>query len=59
MSLIKLTTVACLPHSYMGGSDPEKAFEQTCYAGGLYNYGKDIRAVLPGFEGFEVFKTAS
>jgi len=42
--------------TYMGGSDPNKAFEQTCYAGGLYNYGQDIRKVLPDFDGFQVVK---
>lgn len=40
----------------MGGSMPGKAFEQVNYAGGLYNYGQDIRKVLPDFEGFHVMK---
>jgi len=40
----------------MGGSDPMKAFEQTNYAGGLYNYGQDIRKVLPELVGFNVVK---
>jgi hypothetical protein len=40
----------------MGGSDPNKAFEQTNYAGGLYQYGKDIRAVLPELKGFDIVK---
>jgi hypothetical protein len=43
-------------HSYMGGSMPGKAFEQTNYAGGLYNYGQEIRKTLPNFEGFHVVK---
>lgn len=38
----------------MGGSKPDKAFEQTNYAGGIHNYGIDIRAVLPKFDGFNV-----
>ena len=38
----------------MGGSKPDKAFEQTNYAGGLHNYGEEIRSVLPGFKGFHV-----
>ncbi|TKA75117.1 hypothetical protein B0A55_05024 [Friedmanniomyces simplex] len=42
--------------TYMGGSDPNKAFEQTNYAGGLYAYGKDIRSVLPDLRGFDVVK---
>jgi len=42
--------------SYMGGSDPNKVMEQTCYAGGLYAYGKDIRSVLPDLRGFDVVK---
>ncbi|PPJ52112.1 hypothetical protein CBER1_10404 [Cercospora berteroae] len=42
--------------TYMGGSDPKKAFEQTCYSGGEYEYAKTIRAVLPNFDGFEVVK---
>ncbi|KAK4544133.1 hypothetical protein LTR36_004631 [Oleoguttula mirabilis] len=42
--------------TYMGGSSPDKAFEQTCYAGGLYNYGQDIRKVLPELVGFDVVK---
>ncbi|USW55086.1 Putative FAD/NAD(P)-binding domain, FAD/NAD(P)-binding domain superfamily [Septoria linicola] len=45
--------------TYMGGSDPKKAFEQTCYCGGLYQYGKDIRAVLPALDGFDVVKAAA
>ncbi|KAF7189001.1 Baeyer-Villiger monooxygenase [Pseudocercospora fuligena] len=42
--------------TYMGGSLPGKAFEHTCYAGGMYNYAQEIRSVLPHFEGFEVVK---
>lgn len=40
--------------TYMGGSKPDKAFEQTNYAGGLHNYGEEIRSVLPDFKGFHV-----
>ena len=61
--------------TYMGGSKPDKAFEQTNvspnsaflsntgtdfallswqYAGGLHNYGEEIRSVLPKFQGFHV-----
>lgn len=43
----------------MGGSDPNKAFEQTNYAGGMYNYKEEIRQALPGFEGFHVVKAAA
>jgi len=42
--------------TYMGGSMPGKAFEQTNYAGGLYNYGQDIRKALPHFDGFHIVK---
>lgn len=42
--------------TYMGGSLPGKAREFVCYAGGLGNYGVEIRAALPGFQGFEVVK---
>jgi hypothetical protein len=38
---------------------PGKAFEQTNYAGGLHNYGVEIRKVLPAFDGFHVVKTAA
>ena len=41
---------------YMGGSDPAKVMEMTCYAGGLYRYAQDIRAVLPELVGFDVVK---
>jgi len=41
---------------YMGGSMPGKAFEHTCYAGGMYNYSQEIRNVLPNFDGFETVK---
>ncbi|KAK5711156.1 hypothetical protein LTR15_012644 [Elasticomyces elasticus] len=54
-----LSDVSLLPttkSTYMGGSDPNKAFEQTCYAGGLYAYGKDIRSVLPDLQGFDIVK---
>lgn len=40
----------------MGGSDPGKVMEMTCYAGGLYRYGQEIRAVLPDLKGFDVVK---
>ena len=43
-----------ISYRYMGGSMPEKAFEQTNYAGGLHNYGEEIRSVLPKFDGFHV-----
>jgi hypothetical protein len=39
--------------TYMGGSVPGKAFEQVNYAGGLAAYGADIRAALPGWQGFK------
>jgi len=42
--------------TYMGGSKPDKAFEQVNYAGGIPHYHEDIRAALPGFEGFEKVK---
>jgi hypothetical protein len=43
----------------MGGSKPGKAFEQTNYAGGLHNYGEEIRRVLPAFDGFHVVKATA
>jgi cation diffusion facilitator CzcD-associated flavoprotein CzcO len=42
--------------TYMGGSDPNKKMEQTNYAGGLYDYGQEIRRALPDFGGFHVVK---
>ncbi|OQU95565.1 hypothetical protein CLAIMM_01750 [Cladophialophora immunda] len=39
--------------TYMGGSVPGKAFEQVNYAGGIPEYVKEIRAVLPSWTGFE------
>lgn len=42
----------------MGGSKPDKAFEQTNYAGGIHNYANEIRAVLPKFDGFHVVSGA-
>ena len=35
---------------------PGKAFEQTNYAGGLHNYGEEIRAVCPAYDGFNLVK---
>ncbi|KAK4998010.1 hypothetical protein LTR66_002681 [Elasticomyces elasticus] len=58
----ELSDASLLPttkSTYMGGTKPGKAFEQTCYAGGLHNYGEEIRAVLPSFEGFHVVKAAA
>ncbi|KAK0252820.1 hypothetical protein LTS09_011977 [Friedmanniomyces endolithicus] len=54
--LSELTLMPTTKSTYMGGSDPNKAFEQTCYAGGLYAYGKEIRAVLPDLKGFDIVK---
>jgi hypothetical protein len=45
--------------TYMGGSAPEKAFEMTCYAGGMAAYKDEIRSVLPELKGFEVVKAAA
>ncbi|KJX95495.1 hypothetical protein TI39_contig4110g00008 [Zymoseptoria brevis] len=42
--------------TYMGGSLPGKAFEQVNYAGGLSRYKEEIRAALPGWQGFRVVK---
>ncbi|BDD62296.1 hypothetical protein MPDQ_006719 [Monascus purpureus] len=42
--------------TYMGGSMPGKVFEQVNYAGGEYEYSKEIRAALPNFTGFKVVK---
>jgi hypothetical protein len=42
--------------TYMGGSKPDKAFEQVNYAGGLAHYGEEIRKTLPAFDGFEKVK---
>ncbi|TKA32314.1 hypothetical protein B0A54_14465 [Friedmanniomyces endolithicus] len=54
--LSELTLMPTTKSTYMGGSDPNKAFEQTCYAGGLYAYGREIRAVLPDLKGFDIVK---
>lgn len=43
--------------TYMGGSLPGKAFEQTCYAGGIPKYAEEIRAALPDWKGFRVVST--
>ena len=40
----------------MGGSMPGKVMEQVNYAGGLYNYGQDIRKALPNFDGFQIVR---
>lgn len=40
----------------MGGGMPGKAFEMTCYAGGVNAYGPEIRGKLTGWQGFEVIK---
>ncbi|KAL1862432.1 hypothetical protein Plec18170_001258 [Paecilomyces lecythidis] len=42
--------------TYMGGSMPDKVFEQVNYAGGEYAYSQEIRQVLPQFKGFNVVK---
>jgi hypothetical protein len=42
--------------TYMGGSKPDKAFEQTNWAGGIPAYHAEIRATLPDFVGFEKVK---
>ncbi|KAL6246024.1 hypothetical protein RBB50_007177 [Rhinocladiella similis] len=42
--------------TYMGGSKPDKAFEQTNWAGGIPAYHAEIRATLPEFVGFEKVK---
>jgi cation diffusion facilitator CzcD-associated flavoprotein CzcO len=40
--------------TYMGGTVPGKAFEMTCYAGGVNMYGPEIRQALTGWQGFTV-----
>lgn len=42
--------------TYMGGTVPGKAFEMTCYAGGVDAYGPEIRSALQGWNGFDVVK---
>ncbi|KAK3680349.1 hypothetical protein LTR37_021309 [Vermiconidia calcicola] len=42
--------------TYMGGGLPGKAFEMTCYAGGVNAYGPEIRGYLDSFTGFEAVK---
>lgn len=42
--------------TYMGGTVPGKAFEMTCYAGGVDAYGPEIRGALQGWKGFETVK---
>jgi len=56
--LSDITLFPTVKSTYMGGSKPDKAFEQTNYAGGIHNYGEMIRNVLPKFDGFHVI-TAS
>ncbi|TKA70143.1 hypothetical protein B0A49_07723 [Cryomyces minteri] len=38
--------------TYMGGSLPGKAYEMTCYAGGIPKYAEEIRDALPDWKGF-------
>jgi cation diffusion facilitator CzcD-associated flavoprotein CzcO len=45
--------------TYMGGSLPGKAFEQTNWAGGIPAYKETIRAALPTLEGFRVVHNES
>ncbi|KAF2173626.1 hypothetical protein M409DRAFT_15904 [Zasmidium cellare ATCC 36951] len=42
--------------TYMGGGIPGKAFEMTCYAGGVNAYGPEIRGKLNGWVGFDTVK---
>ena len=42
--------------TYMGGTVPGKAFEMTCYAGGVGGYHDEIRGALTGWKGFETVK---
>ncbi|KAI9697115.1 MAG: hypothetical protein M1820_007930 [Bogoriella megaspora] len=44
------------PSTYMGGSMPGKAFEQTNYAGGIPAYKDEIRKALDGWVGFKTVK---
>lgn len=37
-------------------SVPGKAFEMTCYAGGVNAYGPEIRGHLDAFTGFDLVK---
>jgi cation diffusion facilitator CzcD-associated flavoprotein CzcO len=43
--------------TYMGGSLPGKAFEQTNWAGGIPAYKEEIRAALPTLKGFKVVRS--
>ncbi|KIW98689.1 uncharacterized protein Z519_00350 [Cladophialophora bantiana CBS 173.52] len=54
--LSNMTLLPTTRSTYMGGSVPGKAFEQVNYAGGIPEYVKEIRAVLPAFTGFHVVK---
>ncbi len=49
--LSNITLLPTTKSTYMGGSLPGKAFEQTCYAGGIPAYQEEIRAALPGWTG--------
>ncbi|KAL2856445.1 hypothetical protein BJY01DRAFT_203401 [Aspergillus pseudoustus] len=40
--------------TYMGGTIPGRPFEQMNWSGGLVSYTEEIRAAIPGFEGFKV-----
>ena len=42
--------------TYMGSGLPGKAFEMTCYAGGVNAYGPRIRKPLDTWQGFDVIK---
>ena len=54
--LAKDTLFPTTRSTYMGGSVPGKAFEMTCYAGGVDAYGPEIRKALVGWQGFETVK---
>ncbi|EXJ65236.1 hypothetical protein A1O7_01577 [Cladophialophora yegresii CBS 114405] len=54
--LSDMTLLPTTRSTYMGGSVPGKAFEAVNYTGGIPEYIKEIRAVLPSFKGFETVK---
>jgi len=54
--LAKGTLFPTARSTYMGGGIPGKAFEMTCYAGGVNAYGPEIRQALDGWRGFETVK---
>ena len=50
--LSNVTLMPLTKSTYMGGTAPGKAFEQTCYAGGMGAYNDEIHDALKTWKGF-------